>query len=155
MMCPKCKIDMIGYSGPKKQPRLAGIIYEPEYSSYIEADGIRILSNEMFRIGENYLQARFVSLWGHPANDICSFAFHRRQALKAIKGCKVVMLFGASVVDEILGEGISGILGLKRRSPELPGSTLIAVPLPGPAVHKPLGEFRLCLERVAKELKSR
>ena len=98
------------------------------------------------------MEIRLVSLWGHAPGEKAEFEWHFRRALRAIKGCQVVMLFGTDVTKAVLDKGIAAIIGLEQQSPLLPGVALYPVPHPSHTVVKPLGEFRLCLQRVSQKL---
>lgn len=129
------------------------VIYQPTGPLFLDREGERLLANECHRVGLNSLEILPVSLWGHAAGDEAEFEWHLRRALRRLQKCKLVMLFGTDVTKVLLDKGISTIIGLEQASPFLPGVVLYPVPHPAHVVVKPLGEFRLCLERVSQKLK--
>lgn len=151
--CPKCRKSLIEFTGTPKS-KLGAIVYQPDPRSglLVDIQGERLLTNECYRVGINSLEIRFVSLWGHAEGDEAEFEWHLRRALRALKNCKVVMLFGTDVTKVILDKGIAAIVGLEQTSSFLPGVVLFPVPHPSHTVVKPLGEFRLCLQRVSQKL---
>lgn len=151
--CPKCQKYLVDYQGPIKAT-LGAIVYQPDLKTnqLLDVQGERLLTNECYRVGINSLEIRLVSLWGHAESADAEFEWHLRRALRALKGCQVVMLFGTDVTKVILDKGIAAIVGLEQQSSFLPGVALYPVPHPGHTVVKPLGEFRLCLQRVSLKL---
>jgi len=154
--CPKCHRWLIEFTGPTKAT-LGAIVYEPDKrtGALLDTQGERLLTNECYRVGINSLEIRLASVWSHPPGDEDELEWHLRRALRAVKGCQVVMLFGTDVTKVVLDKGIAAIVGLEQESPLLPGVALYPVPHPGHTVVKPLGEFRLCLQRVSRKLASR
>lgn len=148
--CPRCRKSLVEFTGPVKA-KIGAIVYAPDPRSglLLDTQGERLLTNECYRVGINSLEIRLVSLWSHAEGDDAEFEWHLRRALRAVKGCKVVLLFGTDVTKVILDKGIAAIVGLEQQSAFLPGAILLPVPHPSHTVVKPLGEFRLCLQRVS------
>lgn len=73
-----------------------------------------------------------------------------KAALKKVRACKVVLLFGTDVTNAILNRGIARIYGLKLSSPLLPGVVLVPSPHPADVPVQVLGEFRHALDIAQK-----
>lgn len=151
-VCPKCKMPLVEFTGPKK-PRVGLVVYQPDGNRFLDPQGDRLLANECHRVGLNSLEMQPITLWGHAEGNEAEFEWHLRRAIRKLQGCQVALLFGTDVTKVLLDKGISAIIGLEQTSPFLPGLVLFPVPHPGHTVVKPLGEFRLCLERVSQKLK--
>lgn len=149
MKCPKCSKELTPALGPTKA-RYAAIVYEPFGNSLLEQEADHLLANELYRLGINSLEVRLVSLWGHAEGDKKEVSWHINRAVRSVKGCSKVMLFGTDVTTVLLGEGISKIVGLVRPCAYLPDAICMPLPHPGHAITKPLGEFRLCLEKLVR-----
>lgn len=153
---PKCRCgqSVLPPSGPD-DAKLACIVYEPAgfptILNWLEPDGVRLLSNELHFVGLNYLTTRISGIWGHAPNENeKDFTYNLKRVLKDVREAEVVLLFGTDVTTTLLDKGISDIIGLRQTCPYLLGKVVIPVPHPTHTVNKPLGEFRLCLQKVAR-----
>lgn len=152
---PKCRCgqSVLAPAGPN-DAKLAGIVYEPDlFTDWLQADGVRLFSNELHQVGLNYMAVRVTGVWGHiPSESEKDFAYNLKRMLRDVRQAKVVLLFGTDVTTTLLDTGISDIIGLRQKCPYLLDKIVIPVPHPTHSVNKPLGEFRLCLEKAAKYL---
>lgn len=148
--CPQCRQPILLPQGPPKAT--VGMLFFQPLMAKDATTAKRVLSSELYQIGVNLPLVRSVSLWPHAPNSTDSVEKHLRVSLRAVKNCGVVLLFGTHVTTALLGEGISGILGLPQTSELLPGTVLLPAPSPEGVASGVLGEFRLIMQRLAKEI---
>lgn len=144
-----CPRPHVAPSGPA-HACLAGVVWTPAGNRLLDPQADGLLATELYRVGINSLDVRLVSLWGHPEGTAAELEGHLRQTLRALAGCERVMLFGTEVTHVFLGQGIANLIGLWRPCALLPDSRVMPVPSPAHALVKPLGEFRLCLQKVVR-----
>lgn len=149
MKCPKCRRQLVDPLGPL-DAEYGFLVYEPFGSMPLDPKADHLLANELYRLGINSLEIRQVSLWGHAEGEDGEFPWHLKRAIKAMGTVRKIMLFGTDVTTVVLGEGISRIVGLVRPCAYFPDQIVMPVPNPAHVINKPLGEFRLCLEKLAK-----
>lgn len=144
-----CRRVHLPASGPARA-WLAGVAWTPAGNRLLDPQADGLLATELYRVGINSLEVRLVSLWGHAEGPAAEVDLHLRRCLKELAGCQRVMLFGTEVTQVFLGQGIANLIGLWRPCMLLPGAQVMPVPHPAHALVKPLGEFRLCLQKVVR-----
>lgn len=148
--CPQCRQPRIPPEGPPKAT--VGCLFLQPLQGREALDAKKVLGTELHMVGLNLLLVRVAWLWPHAPNSSDSLEKHLRYTLRAVSKCAVVLLFGTHVTQVVLDEGVSGIIGLKRTSPLLPGVMLLPCPSPETVPAKTLGEFRLVMQLLAKEV---
>lgn len=144
-----CRRFHVSASGPA-HAFLAGVVWTPEGNRLLDPQADGLLATELYRVGINSLDVRLTSVWGHAEGNSNELEVHLRQVLQDLKGCERVMLFGTDVTHVFLGQGIASLVGLRRPCAFLPGCIVMPIPSPSTAIVKPLGEFRLCLQKIVR-----
>lgn len=156
--CPLCPRNLVSPSGPWEAT--IGIIGEFPgqeekrlLAPFVGASG-RILRTELKRVGIQATDCRLTNLWMHdPLEDDKEYDLHLKQAILAVKKCKIVLLLGSDASQAFLGEKVSNVAGLWLESDLLTNKRVIACPNPAALLHGTIGEFRLTMERLKKEMR--
>lgn len=144
-----CRRHHLPPQGPARA-LLAGVVWTPAGDRLLDPQADGLFSTELYRVGINSLDVRLVSLWGHAEGAPKELEAHLRECLNDLKGCERVLLFGTEVTQVFLGQGIANLIGLVRPCALLPGVRVMPAPHPSHAIVKPLGEFRLCLQKIVR-----
>jgi len=111
----------------------------------------RIARKELNSIGVSLDDCRVTNVWMHnPSEAPGEYEWHLAQAVKAVAGCKVVLLFGSDASQAFLKENVGDVAGLITKSDILPGKIVVVSPNPAALVWGTVGEFRLALEKLSK-----
>ena len=114
-----------------------------------------ILSYELNRVGIDLWACRVTNLWQHYQNkEIGCFEYGLKSLTMEMAGRKV-LLMGSELANYFLGEKVSKLYGLEVQSPLFPRSIQFAMVAPNPAIalHQPVGELRLSLQKFARKAK--
>jgi uracil-DNA glycosylase family 4 len=114
-----------------------------------------ILNYELGRVGIDMWSCRLTNMWLHYMNkEIGCFEYGLKELTLEMAGRKV-LLMGSELCNYFLGEKVSKLYGLVVESALFPRSMQFAMiaPNPGIALHQPVGELRLSIQKFAHKSK--
>lgn len=114
----------------------------------------KVLFAELVKVGIQLSGCRYTNLWSHGKNDKeCKLEYHIDRVAKEIKGKKYVLLMGTDASRAFIGVSSTEVYGLKFKLKMFPGTVFVVSPNPTSLITGNVGEFRLALERLKKEMK--
>lgn len=154
-LCPSCgSLLLVEWAGPPK----ARLAICGEFPGWREVelgvpwvgDAGEILRSELASSGIQMEACRIGNLWLHYSTKNCDLEYHKKVAIKELRGRSCVLMMGSSMAAVFYDDAISDISGLRVKSPLLPIDVVqIASVNPAEALTRPLGEVRLAIERFA------
>lgn len=154
-LCPACnQMQLVEWAGPPK----AKLALMGEFPGWLETrDGVPwigeaggILRSELARVGIQMEACRIGNLWLHYSTKDCDLEYHKKVAIKELRGRSCVLMMGSTMAGVFYDDAISDISGLRVRSKLLPAEVVqIASVNPAEALTRPMGEVRLAVERFA------
>lgn len=171
LTCPRCGSEIVLPQIPKNPNPPLGII--GEFPGAVEME-VRapfvgptgdILRRELSRIGIDARQVVLTNLWPHfveqswpskrkltdEQKEACR-SWGVSQAIRAVRRCKIVLLLGSETSLAFMGYNVSEITGLNLFCHVLDKPVLCAYN-PAALAKGMLGEWRLVMEKLRKELK--
>ena len=167
--CPKCEEPIVNYGGSKKSDILV-IVDLPDDSDYekgkiLHGKGNLPLYTELSMQGLDLYSMRLVSLYLHEKPDTrrkvdrqlwdeCKKVAMQRLLVEA-DGKRFVLCVGSTVTNYFLGYGDLMCSGIPLKSKYLSAEMVMGVQSIAYVSTNVHGEFRLAIERFAKEVHSR
>jgi len=112
-----------------------------------------VLADEMAKVGMSFMNVRATNLWLHPKRE-SEFDFHMSLLMREMEGKKFIMLMGSELAECFDYAPVTDAVGLQVHSPMFPkGSFVMATTNPAIVFHRPVGEFRLSLQKFARRIK--
>jgi len=113
-----------------------------------------VLKAELSKVGLDWKQIRVGNLWIHePNNNEDCFTYGAEQIIKDAKDKKLILLIGSDTVKYFCdGASVERNNGLLVTSKYLTKPKLMACIQPTTVFHGGLGEFRLTIQKFAKEV---
>jgi len=157
--CPYCEQLLVEpYGNPESDILLVGEFpgdKEMQRGAPFVGEAGGILEYELGRAGIDMWSCRLTNLWQHYATkDISCFEYGLKSLTQEMAGRKVLMM-GSELATYFLGDKVSKWYGLKVTSALFPRSIQFAIVAPNPAIalHQPLGELRLSLQKFVRAVK--
>lgn len=115
----------------------------------------QILEYELGRVGIDMWACRLITMWQHYQNKSIDCLEYGLKALTLEMAGRKVLMMGSELANYFLGTKVSLLYGMKVESALFPRSIQFAIvsPSPGIALHQPLGELRLAIQKFAKLVK--
>lgn len=168
--CSRCGRKIVAPVGPKTAPFLfVGEVPSRDdivYGAAFAGDVGRILKSEMMRVGIPENQVRFITFWMHselkvsdPTYKEC-FSESQERLLAEFSRRRGIMLFGAKLSQWAFDGLVSKYSGLEiphdmlnpAWSVLVTGRLMVSIS-PGIALHQPVGDVRLSLQRFKEVMK--
>ena len=158
--CPHCNAMLVAPAGPSN----AKVLLVGEFPGHNEIRQGRpfvgwagdLLKKEMGMAGLQYTACRVTNLWQHgKSKDEDCLNWNFSQCVDEMKGRRAILLMGSDCANAFLEDSIMNVAGTKVKSPYFPKEVKVIMAAPNPAIllHDTVGEFRLALNKFAKETK--
>jgi len=111
-----------------------------------------ILEYELMKAGLDINQCRLTNLWLHPKNKEALCFEQSIKSLTLEMAGRKCLLMGSELAKYFMNNGIMDWSGLEVHSPLFPRSMKFAMMSPNPAqaLHQPLGELRLAINKFVR-----
>lgn len=111
-----------------------------------------ILQSELAKAGISIKQCYYTNLWTHVYSEDCEkYDDMVDDAAMLISSKKKVLLLGSDVTVPFLGRKAPDISGVWHKAPSFPDTKIMPCISIATVTNQDLGEFRLALQRFAKE----
>lgn len=158
--CKVCGRQVVLPSGNKNSP----ILFIGSYPGKEEiAKGLPwignagdILRTELDRVGLYTGYVRLTNVWLHEQAGDCEVGWHLDMLMWEMKQQqpRAVMVMGAEASAKLYDTPVSDITGMEVKSDYFPGSVEVSMAMVNPAiaVHGPVGEVQLAIQRFANKI---
>jgi len=112
-----------------------------------------VLKSELLRLGVVPQYLTVMNMWAHKKNgeDAC-LSLGMQRVIEVCQDAKGVLLMGSDTVKMFCNESVMQVCGLRVESPFLNTPIIRAIPNPAIMFHKTIGEVRLGLYKLFKDL---
>ena len=113
-----------------------------------------VLQSELRYLDVDMNQIRKVLLWQHEKNknEKC-LSLGEQTVLKEAKGKEMIILLGSDTVRHFTGFNVMSVTGLQVKSAHFSAPIVMACISPGIAYHSGIGELRLSIQKIAKQMR--